>query len=78
MRSFIKFGIGCWTRKIELSKSMKLTKGKMSLKQEQNSYSSLPVQQEADCDLELLDKAFARMPCVGLGETCANAEIAFM
>lgn len=32
MRNFIKFGIGCWTRKIELSKSMKLTKGKMSLK----------------------------------------------
>jgi len=51
MRSFIKFGIGFWTRKIELSKSMKLTKGKMSLKQEQNSYSSLPEQQEADVTL---------------------------
>lgn len=78
MRSFIKFGIGCWTRKIELSKSMKLTKGKMSLKQEQNSYSSLLEQQESDCDLELLDVPFACTPRIGLGETCANAEIAFM
>lgn len=36
MRGLIKFGISCWTRKIELSKSMELTKGKMSLEQEQN------------------------------------------
>lgn len=52
MRNFIKFGIGYWTRKIELSKSMKLTKGKISLKHEQNSNSSLPERQEAYCDLE--------------------------
>lgn len=51
MRGLIKFGIGCWTRKIELSKSMELTKGKMSLEQEQNSNSSLPARQEAGVTL---------------------------
>lgn len=51
MRGLIKFGISCWTRKIELSKSMELTKGKMSLEQEQNWNSSLPVRQEAGMTL---------------------------
>lgn len=51
MRGLIKFGIGCWTRKIEVSKSMELTKGKMSLEQEQNSNSSLPARQGAGVTL---------------------------
>lgn len=68
MRSFIKFGIGCWTRKIELSKSMKLTKGKMSLKHEQNSNSSLPERQEAYCDLESCCKCHSHASPVAVRE----------
>lgn len=65
MRGLIKFGIGCWTRKIELSKSMELTKGKISLEQEQNSNSSLPGRQEAGVTLRAAVSAVhvEREPC---------------
>lgn len=77
MGSLIKFGIGCWTRKIELSKSMKLTKGKMSLKHEQNSNSSLPERREACCDLESCCKSRSHTSPAAAKETFAKGSYYF-
>lgn len=78
MRGLIKFGISCWTRKIELSKSMELTKGKMSLEQEQNSNSSLPARQEAGVTLRAAVSAVHVRALRQHGEPFTTAALVFL